>query len=117
MPTLPVEPLRRAAFAPFGDVIEVTGASHYPINDGTTERFHDLAQLDVAAAAGRPLVNIFRTRPAPPPIRLKLMERHPLASQAFVPSAALISWSWWRRPARCSSRPACALSGRPADRG
>ena len=85
MATLPVEPLTRAAFAPFGDVIETAGARHYPINEGTTERFHDLARVDVAAEGGRPLINIFRTLPAPLPIRLRMMERHPLGSQAFVP--------------------------------
>ena len=34
-------PLTREAFAPFGDVIETEGAHHYPINQGTTERYHD----------------------------------------------------------------------------
>ena len=29
---LAIEPLTRAAFSPFGDVIEMTGAQHYPIS-------------------------------------------------------------------------------------
>jgi ureidoglycolate lyase len=82
---LPVAPLSRAAFAPFGDVIETAGSRHYPINDGHAERFHDLAAVDVAAAGGRPLINIFRARPWPAPIRIALLERHPLSSQAFLP--------------------------------
>lgn len=44
MNTLTLEPLTRAAFEPFGDVIELDGAQHFPINGGTTERFHDLAR-------------------------------------------------------------------------
>ncbi len=36
-----IEKLTREAFAPFGDVITLDGAQHYPINDGMTERFHD----------------------------------------------------------------------------
>lgn len=79
------EPLTGAAFAPFGDVIEAEGAEHFPINAGFAERFHDLARIDVAAAGGHPLVNIFRGQPRPAPLRLTLMERHPLGSQAFVP--------------------------------
>jgi ureidoglycolate lyase len=82
---LPVVPLTRAAFAPFGDVIETQGSRHYPINDGHAERFHDLAHVDVAEAGGRPLINVFRARPWPAPIRIAMLERHPLSSQAFLP--------------------------------
>ena len=86
MPTfLKIQPLTRAAFAPFGDVIETPGASHFAINSGFAERFHDLACIDVTSAGGRPLVSIFRAQPRELPLRLTLMERHPLASQAFGP--------------------------------
>ena len=44
--------LTAAAFAPFGDVIETTGHSARWINEGTCERFDDLAPVDVLAAAG-----------------------------------------------------------------
>ncbi|TAM52687.1 MAG: ureidoglycolate lyase [Paraburkholderia sp.] len=80
-----VEPLTRAAFAPFGDVIALDGARHFPINGGTTERFHDLANIDVGEARGRPLVNVFRGQPRALPFEVTMMERHPLGSQAFIP--------------------------------
>ena len=83
--TLKPEPLTRAAFAPFGEVIEIAGAHHYPINENTTERFHDLARVDIVAEGGRPLINVFRGQPRPRPIAIRLMERHPLGSQAFYP--------------------------------
>ena len=38
-----IEPLTKAGFAPFGEVIEMDGAQHYPINQGFAERFNDLA--------------------------------------------------------------------------
>lgn len=82
---LAVEPLTREDFAPFGEVIETLGASRYAINAGFAERFHDLACIDVATEGGRPLVSIFRGQPRATPLRLTLMERHPLASQAFIP--------------------------------
>ena len=85
MAALDIQPLTREAFAPFGDVIETDGAAHFPINAGFAERFHDLAGVDVAAGGGRPLISIFRGQPRPTPLRLTLMERHPLGSQAFVP--------------------------------
>lgn len=79
------EPLTRAAFAPFGDVIETAGAEQRIINEGTTVRFHDLAAVDVADRGGRPLVNVFRARPLSLPLTVTMMERHPLGSQAFIP--------------------------------
>lgn len=82
---LPVEPLTRAAFAPFGDVVETDGARHFEINNGSTTRFHDLARVDVEAEDGHVLVNIFRARPLPMPLTVAMMEKHPLGSQAFVP--------------------------------
>lgn len=83
--TLRIEPLTRDAFAPFGDVIALDGARHFPINGGTTERFHDLATIDVNDAGGRPLVNILRGQPRTLPFEVAMMERHPLGSQAFIP--------------------------------
>ncbi|KDB10385.1 Ureidoglycolate hydrolase [Burkholderia sp. lig30] len=88
-PTLRVERLTRDAFAPFGDVIALEGARHFPINGGTTERFHDLASIDVCEAGGRPLVSVFRAQPRTLPIGIAMMERHPLGSQAFIPLAAV----------------------------
>jgi ureidoglycolate lyase len=82
---LEIAPLTRDAFQPYGDVIDVAGASHFTINKGTTERYHDLARINVASEGGQPLINIFRGQPRPQPIRLDLMERHPLGSQAFYP--------------------------------
>ena len=52
---------------------------------GHAERYNDLADLDLTEAGGRPLVNIFRAKPWPSPVRIRDMERHPLSSQAFVP--------------------------------
>lgn len=85
MKTLRIEPLTRAAFAPFGDVIELEGAKQIPINLGTTIRYHDLARVDVADEGGRPLVNLFRGQPRTLPFEVTMLERHPLGSQAFVP--------------------------------
>lgn len=86
MKPLVVEALTRAAFAPFGEVIAPDDdARHYPINQGTTERYHDLAQVDVSAENGHALINIFRGQPRPLPFEVRMLERHPLGSQAFVP--------------------------------
>ena len=77
------EPLTAEGFAPFGEVIEARGES-LPINYGLTERFNDLAGIDCAADGGRAIVSLFRGRPLHPLV-LKIFERHPLGSQAFMP--------------------------------
>lgn len=79
------QPLTRETFAPFGDVIETSDAQHFPINRGAVERYHDLARVDVGED-GHTLVSIFEcTRPGALPLRVDLVERHPLGSQAFIP--------------------------------
>ena len=79
------EPLTRAAFRPFGDVIEMEGAAHFTINQGFAERFNDLALVDVETEGGSTNVSLFLGKPRPLPIEIRLMERHPLGSQIFYP--------------------------------
>lgn len=78
-------PLTARAFSRYGDVIETAGAQILNINEGNTTRFHNLAALDLTASGGRPTISIFRSTPMMQPLQLKLMERHPLSSQAFYP--------------------------------
>ncbi len=82
---LPVAPLTREAFRPFGEVIGTEGARHFPINDGTAERYHDLARLELTNDGGRPILSLFRAQPRRLPLQLSIIERHPLGSQAFIP--------------------------------
>jgi len=84
MKILRPRPLTRDAFARYGDVIDCEGARHFSINGGTTERFHDLARLDMGAG-GSAIVSIFRGQPRSYPFTIAAMERHPIGSQAFVP--------------------------------
>ena len=83
---LSVEVLTRAAFAPYGDVIEADAASEWhAVNDGTATRFDDLARIDTASHGGHPLLSIFRAQPRALPFDVVMLESHPLGSQAFVP--------------------------------
>lgn len=85
MTDIRIEPLSKDAFAPFGQVITTEGAHHYPINSGMTERFHDLARVELGGVHARPLISIFRGQPYALPLTLRMVERHPLGSQAFFP--------------------------------
>ncbi len=85
MADLAVQALTAKAFSPFGDVIEARANKSYLINSGTTRRFHDLARVEASGPKGAVLINIFRGEPFALPIEISMMERHPLASQAFMP--------------------------------
>lgn len=83
--TVIAAPLTRQAFAPFGEVIEMDGAEHFPINGGRCERYHDLAAVEATGPNARVLVNLFRGAPCGLPLKLAMVERHPFGSQAFFP--------------------------------
>jgi ureidoglycolate lyase len=85
MRTIAIEPLTKAAFAPFGEVVELAGAERITINQGFAERVNGLARIEVGAEGGSVNVSIFTARARPRPIAIALMERHPLGSQLFYP--------------------------------
>ena len=80
---LTLEPLTREAFAPYGDVIEVSGEPDKLINQGMCGRFHDLAKLDFGS--GQAGISLFDAQARHFPYTLDMMERHPEGSQAFIP--------------------------------
>lgn len=82
---LELEPLTEQSFAPFGDVIQTEGRDWFPINQGSTQRYHDLAKIDVNTEGGHPIVSIFRAELLSFPLTISMLERHPLGSQAFIP--------------------------------
>ena len=88
MREIEIRPLTSAAFAPFGEVIEMEGAHHFPINSGKCTRFHDLANVETAGDKARPMISLLRGEPYPLPLELRMVERHPLGSQAFIPLGA-----------------------------
>ena len=82
--TIPTHPLTAAAFAPFGDVLDVQGAPDKIINQGLCGRHHDRATLDFGPQ-GRAGISLFNAEPRALPYALEMVERHPEGSQAFIP--------------------------------
>ncbi|MEL7467912.1 MAG: ureidoglycolate lyase [Pseudomonadota bacterium] len=76
-------PLSVAAFAPFGDLIELSDGPFKTINQGRCHRFHDLAALEFTD--GRAGISLFHADVRQAPYAIELMERHPDGSQCFVP--------------------------------
>ncbi|UTW02198.1 ureidoglycolate lyase [Amphritea atlantica] len=83
--TLTPEPLTAAAFAPYGTVIETRDRDFFMINNGSTQRFHRLAEVMLGKPGDRGIISIFRAQGLALPLRIKLLERHPFGSQAFIP--------------------------------
>jgi ureidoglycolate lyase len=85
MRELAPEPLTAQAFAPFGSVIEASGAAvKLDINQGHAIRYDRLAEIDVADQGGTGTISLFRAKPLDALV-LKQFERHPLGSQSFIP--------------------------------
>lgn len=76
-------PLTAETFAPFGDVIELSGDPDKIINQGQCGRYHDRALLEFTD--GRAGISLFNANPRALPYALDMVERHPDGSQAFIP--------------------------------
>jgi len=81
--TLKATPLNARDFAPYGDVIEVSGTPDKIINQGLCGRHHDLARLDFTD--GRAGISLFDAKARALPHVVDMVERHPMGSQAFIP--------------------------------
>ena len=85
--SLTPQPLTHERFAPYGDVVEASRVSATAMNEARFERFDDLCDIDLDG--GDVAVGIVRCRAATClPLRVDVIERHPLGSQAFVPLQA-----------------------------
>jgi ureidoglycolate lyase len=83
---MPIEALGAQAFRRYGDVIEASeSAEPFSVDESRATRYHDLAKVDVAEQRGHPVVSILRVQPCRLPLQLRLLERHPIGSQAFIP--------------------------------
>lgn len=82
--TLDLQPITADNFAPYGTLIEAKDGEQFMINEGTTTRFH-LRALAQVGKDGTAALSIFRGTRRTVPIEIKMMERHPLGSQAFMP--------------------------------
>ena len=78
-------PLSKNRFQKFGDVLETKSREHFLINNAMCKRYDKLSEVTTDKGVGTTQISIFRGKPYNFPLRLKLLERHPLGSQAFMP--------------------------------
>ncbi|AVG38691.1 ureidoglycolate lyase [Achromobacter insolitus] len=83
---LTTQPLTAAAFAPYGEVISSAGRAGRAINAGTSLRV-EMGDPDILDAGGRPSLSVFRAQAIALPFAARMLERHRLGSQTFLPLA------------------------------
>ena len=72
-------------FAVFGEVISSEDIEPIDINAGYAKRFDDLADINTLKDQGKTVVSIFSALKRNFPMKIDMMEKHPLGSQAFMP--------------------------------
>ena len=83
---LKIEILKPDNFLPFGDIInKISSSKELSINQGTTIRHHNISELKLTDQNGTPAISIFSGSPRKIPIEIKIMEKHPIATQSFLP--------------------------------
>ena len=82
-----VKPIKisRSNFSTYGDLISTDDISPMNINSGYAKRFDDLANLNTSKDGGKTTVSIFSALKRTFPMKIDMMEKHPLGSQAFIP--------------------------------
>ena len=77
--------INRANFSIYGDLISTKDINPMDINAGYARRFDNLADLNTLKDGGKTIVSIFSALKRTFPMRIDMMEKHPLGSQAFIP--------------------------------
>lgn len=80
----PIE-ITRKNFAAYGDLISSDNIKPIDINAGYAKRFDNLANIDISKDKGEAIVSIFSALKRTFPMKIDMMEKHPLGSQAFMP--------------------------------
>jgi len=77
--------INRSNFATYGDLISTNDIKPMDINAGYAKRFDNLADLNTLKDGGKTIVSIFSALKRTFPMKIDMMEKHPLCSQAFIP--------------------------------
>tara|TARA_B100000029_G_scaffold313321_1_gene305794 strand:+ start:739 stop:1233 length:495 start_codon:yes stop_codon:yes gene_type:complete len=82
-----IKPIKisKSNFSEYGDLISTKDIKPIDINAGYAKRFDNLADLNTLKAGGKTIVSIFSSLKRTFPMKIDMMEKHPLGSQAFIP--------------------------------
>ena len=82
-----IKPIKitRENFTEFGDLISSEDVNPIDINTGYAKRFDNLANINTSKDEGKTIISIFSALKRTFPMKIDMMEKHPLGSQAFIP--------------------------------
>ena len=83
--TIKPKPINKENFKKFGDMITKDDIKPLDINDGYAKRYDGIANLDAKKDNGESIISIFSALKRSFPMKVDMMEKHPLGSQAFIP--------------------------------
>jgi len=83
--TINPKPITKENFSKFGDMITTDNIRPLEINNGYAKRFDGIANLNTNKDNGKTTISIFSALKRTFPMKIDMMEKHPLGSQAFVP--------------------------------
>jgi len=78
-------PITKENFSKFGDMIATENIKPLEINNGYAKRFDEIAKIDTSNENGETTISIFSALKRSFPMKIDMMEKHPLGSQAFIP--------------------------------
>ena len=78
-------PITKENFSKYGDVISIKDIKPLEINNGYAKRYDDIAKLNTSNDNGETTISIFSALKRNFPMKIDMMEKHPLGSQAFIP--------------------------------
>tara|TARA_Y100001960_G_C14592253_1_gene786298 strand:- start:258 stop:752 length:495 start_codon:yes stop_codon:yes gene_type:complete len=79
------KPINKSNFLKYGEVITTEQIKPIKINNGYAQRFDGIANLDTKNQNGETTISIFSALKRTFPMKIDMMEKHPLGSQAFIP--------------------------------
>ena len=83
--TINPKPITKENFSKFGDMITTADIKPIEINEGYAKRFDGIANLNTSKDNGETTICIFSALKRSFPMKIDMMEKHPLGSQAFIP--------------------------------
>ena len=83
--TIVAKPITKDNFSKFGDMITTENLNGLDINNGYAKRYDNIANLNTSKNNGDTTISIFSALKRTFPMKIDMMEKHPLGSQAFIP--------------------------------
>ena len=77
--------INKKNFNKFGQIIDTSKKKYFRINNGYAKRYDNLGKINTSINKGKTIISIFSAKTRKFPMKVDMMEKHPLGSQAFIP--------------------------------